>query len=107
MSTHSIDSPNAWKATTHDRAAGLEIVLSKRSYVLPWSQFLFAEGGDDEIRLAFTTHDVLIKGSGLGALLVELAAQRVARLQQPMRADRLLKGQGVLISELSVTKIET
>lgn len=107
MSTLSTDSHSAWKTIAHDRPAGLEIVLLKRSYVLPWNQFLFAEGGDDEIRLAFTTHDVLIKGSGLGSLLVDLAAQRVARLQQPMRPDRLLKGQGVLISELSVTKIET
>lgn len=107
MSTLSTDSHNSWKTIAHERPAGLEIVLSKRSYVLPWNQFLFAEGGDDEIRLAFTTHDIMIKGSGLGSLLVDLAAQRVARLQQPTRTERLSKGQGVSINELSVAKIET
>jgi hypothetical protein len=42
--------------------------IAERSYVLPWSQFLYAEGGDDEVRLAFTTHDVLVNGSQLGSL---------------------------------------
>jgi hypothetical protein len=107
MSTHSIDSPNSWKTTTHDRPAGLEVVLLKRSYVLPWSQFLFAEGGDNEIRLAFATHDVVIKGSGLGSLLVEFAAQRIARLQQPVRSDRFASGAAPSIHELSVVKIES
>ena len=106
MSTHSIDSLDSWKTTTLDRSPGLEIVLLKKSYVLPWSQLLFAEGGDDEIRVSFTTHDVLIKGSGLGSLLDDLAAQRITKLLQPARAGRLLKDHGVSISELSVTKIE-
>lgn len=107
MNTLSTDSHNSWKTIAHDRPAGLEIVLVKRSYVLPWNQFLFAEGGDDEIRLAFTTHDIMIKGSGLGSLLVDLAAQRVARLQQSMRADRLANGAAPSIHELSVIKIES
>jgi len=49
----------------------LEIVPLKRTVVLPWNQFLYAEGGDHEIRVASTTHDVLIKGSGLNSLLVD------------------------------------
>jgi hypothetical protein len=70
--------------------------------------FLFAEGGDEEIRLAFTTHDILIKGSGLGPLLVEFASQRIARLQQPARADRFVKGATTpSFYELSVVKIES
>ena len=36
----------------------------------------------------------------------DLAAQRIARLQQPVRVDRLHNGQGASINELSVTKIE-
>ncbi len=107
MTTLSTDSHNSWKTIAHDRPAGLEIVLPKCSYVLPWSQFLFAQGGDDEIRVSFTTHDILIKGSGLGALLVDLAAQRVARLQQPMRSDRFANSATPSIHELSVVKIES
>jgi hypothetical protein len=89
-----------------ERPAGLEILLLKRSYVLPWSQFLFGEGGDDEIRLAFTTHDVLMKGSHLSGLLADFAAQRIARLRQPTRGDRFATA-GVCIRELSVVKFES
>ena len=107
MSTRLTGSQTPW-TTTGERPAGLEIVLLKCSYVLPWSQFLFAEGGDDEIRLAFTTHDVLIKGSGLSPLLVDFAAQRIARLQQPARSDRFAKGPTTpSVYGLSVVKIES
>jgi len=92
MNTALSDSRQPWTRNAPERKAGLEIVLPKRTYVLPWHQFLYAEGGDDEIRVAFTTHDVLIKGSGLNSLLVELAAQRIVRLEQPVRADRLTSG---------------
>jgi hypothetical protein len=89
-----------------ERPTGLEILLWKRSYVLPWSQFLFAETSDDEIRLGFTTHDVLVKGSRLSTLLVDFAAQRIARLRQPTRGDRFAQA-GVCIREVSVVKIES
>jgi len=108
MSTLLADSQTPWKMSIEERAAGLEIVLLKRSYVLPWSQFLFAEGGDDEIRLAFTTHDILIKGSGLSSLLVHLASQRIVKLHQPTRPDRFTKGAATpSLYELSVVKIES
>jgi hypothetical protein len=107
MSALSVDSKKSWKTTTQERPAGLEIVLLKRTYVLPWNQFLYAEGGDDEIRLAFTTHDVLIKGTGLGVLLIDFAAQRIARLQQSTRVDRLANSTPTSIYELSVTRIES
>lgn len=93
-------------ASTQERPAGLEIILLKRTYVLPWSQFLYAEGGDDEIRLAFTTHDVLLKDSSLNSLLVDLAGQRIARLQQPVRAVRFPDATGPSIREILVVKIE-
>ena len=106
MNTALTDNQQPWTSRAPERQAGLEIVLVKRTFVLPWNQFLYAEGADDEIRVAFTTHDVLIKGSGLNSLLVELAAQRLARLEQPVRADRLASGGGRLIREVSVVRIE-
>jgi hypothetical protein len=106
MNTALTDNRQPWETGAQERPAGLEVVLLKRTFVLPWSQFLYAEGGDDEIRVAFTTHDVLIKGSGLNSLLVELAAQRLARLEQPVRADRLASKGGRLIREVSVVRIE-
>jgi hypothetical protein len=107
MSTLSADSQKLWKTTNQERPAGLEIVLLKRTYVLPWNQFLYAEGGDEEIRLAFTTHNVLVKGCGLSSLLMDLAAQRVAQLYQAKRADRFAKGADASIDELSVINIDS
>ena len=100
------DNRPPWETGALERPPGLEIVLLKRTFVLPWNQFLYAEGADDEIRVAFTTHDVLIKGSGLNSLLVELAAQRLTRLEQPVRVDRLANKGGRLICEVSVVRIE-
>jgi hypothetical protein len=106
MKTALSDSRQPWTTDAPEWQAGLEIVLPKRTYVLPWNQFLYAEGGDDEIRVAFATHDVLIKGSGLNSLLVELATQRIVRLEQPVRADRLISVGGRSIREVSVARVD-
>jgi len=106
MNTALTDNRQRWEAVAPEQPAGMEVVLLKRTFVLPWNQFLYAEGGDDEIRVAFTTHDVLMKGSGLSSLLVELAAQRLARVEQPGRTDRLASKGGRLIREVSVVRIE-
>jgi hypothetical protein len=84
----------------------LEIILLKRTFVLPWSQFLFAEGGNDEIRLAFSTHDVVVTGSSLGLILEELSAQRLSRLQEPGRAEKFGSFSGPQITSVSVQKVE-
>ena len=89
MNAASVDSEYEWRTVTRERPSGLEIVLLKRTYVLPWSQFLYAEGGDDEIRLAFATHEVVVTGTGLSSMLTDLAEQRIGRLNEPTRADRL------------------
>jgi hypothetical protein len=107
MNAVSAGDQKPWETTLNERAAGLEIVLPKRSYVLPWSQFLSAEGDGDEIRLAFTTHDVLVRGRSLDRLLADLASQRVARLQHTARADRFAEGDGPSICQLLVVKIDS
>src|SRR6266566_2844585 len=100
MTGVSVDNQRNWKMTTPERQTGLEIVLLKRTYVLPWSQFLYAEGGDDEIRAVFSTHDVVIRGSALQGLLAELAAQRIARLQEPARTERFGDLNGPVVRQL-------
>ena len=92
--------------TTLDHPLALEVVLLKRTYVFPWSQFLYAEGGNDEIRLTFSTHDVLVKGSNLDSLMVTIAANGIARLQELTRPDRMLAGIDPFIREISVLKID-
>jgi hypothetical protein len=65
----------------------------------------FAEGSDDEVQIAFTTHDVLVKGEGLHLLLADLAAQSVSHLKEAIRADRFQHGIRSFIREISVTKV--
>jgi hypothetical protein len=84
----------------------LEIALLKRTYVLSWNQFVYAEGGDDEVRAVFATHEVIIKGAGLTALLADLAAQNVSVIQEPRRADRFQSSADRFIRELVVQKLE-
>ena len=37
--------------------------------IISWNQFVYAEGDGDEVRIAFASHDVAIKGAGLDPLL--------------------------------------
>ena len=69
------------------RPPALHVVLHKRTYVLPWSRFIYAEGAPDEALISFATHEVLITGYGLDHLLTDVAAQTVILLQEPHRAD--------------------
>jgi hypothetical protein len=105
MNAASVDSEYEQRTVARERPSGLEVVLLQRTYVLPWSQFLYAEGGDDEVRLVFATHDVLVVGSGLSSMLSDLAEQRIGRLNEPTRADRL-EGFGTSrIREIRVEKV--
>jgi hypothetical protein len=87
-------------------SSNLEIVLFRKTFILPWSQFLFAEGNNDEVRLAFSTHDVLVTGSRLEMLLQDLSAQRLSRLQEPVRADKFASITGPQIYSVSVQKVD-
>jgi hypothetical protein len=104
LSMVSADNPT-W-SLAHEHSLALEVILLKRTYVLPWSQFLYAEGGNDEVRVAFTTHDILLKGGNLGPLVAALASHAVKRLQEPARPDRFWNGTGPFIREISVERIE-
>ena len=106
MTTVSTDNNDRWKATAHEGPAGLLVILLKRTYVLPWSQFLYAEGADDEIRLAFTTHVVVVNASHPDSLLVDLSAQRVSLPREPARAERFRHEGGPQTTDVSVRKVE-
>jgi hypothetical protein len=85
---------------------GLRVVLPKRTYVLPWAHFLYAEGAPDTVRAVFSMHDVVVTGYGLEALLADLAAQVVTVLQQPLRADNFLPTSGPRVVAVEVRRIE-
>ncbi len=61
----------------------LVIQLRRRAYVLPWFRFVYADGDNVQIQIAFASHLVTIAGNGLAALLTALATQLVVRLIQP------------------------
>src|SRR5436190_745959 len=107
MTTVSSDNPRTWvAASTDQRPSALEVILLKRTYVLPWTQFLYAEGGEDEVRLAFATHDVVVNGSHLDSLLADLSAQNVSLLREPARAERFRHESGSQTTGVSVRKVE-
>jgi len=94
----------AWQVSDKGGLLALKVVLHKTSYVLPWSQFLYAEGGEDEARLVFATHDVIVKGIGLGELMADLAAHRLASLIEPPSSARFMGRTGRCVRELAVRK---
>jgi hypothetical protein len=106
MTSVSTDRYEGWKVTAHEGPPCLVVILLKRTYVMPWSQFLYAEGGDDEVRLAFTTHDVLVNGSQLGSLMADLSGQRVSLLREPARSEKFRHDGGTQITGVSVQKVE-
>ena len=75
MNTASVDKA-PWVISAADQPPALEIVLLRQTVILSWNQFVYAEGGDDEVRIAFASHDVVVKGAGLGPLLRAIAAHR-------------------------------
>jgi hypothetical protein len=84
--------------------AGLRIELLKQTVVLPWSQFLYTEGDDAQVRLTFSTHEVTVKGSGLSHLLSDIGEERVVLLAEPGRAGRFVADTGPRITGVSVRK---
>jgi hypothetical protein len=84
----------------------VRVVLPKRTYVLPWTQFLYAEGAADAVRLVFTMHDVVVTGCGLDALLADVAAHVVTDLHQPSRVDTFERLTGPRVLKVDVRRIE-
>lgn len=96
-----------WEVDRAGRAQGLQVKLLKRVYVLPWSQFLYADGTGEEVRAVFSTHDVVVKGSDLDSLFADFAAQRIMVLKEPARTENFAGVEGPCISELKVRRVET
>jgi hypothetical protein len=105
VSMVSAGSNRGWRNGREHSQLTLEVVLLDKTYLLPWTQFLYAEGGDDEVRLVFATHDVIAKGSGLSALLADVAAQRLVGMDEPRRATSFGAGDRC-VRKLAVRKAE-
>ena len=107
MVSESVGNEKGWTVERERRPYGLRVVLPKRTYVLPWAQFLYAEGAADTVRAVFSMHDVVVvTGCGLDALLADFAAQVVTVLQQPQRAEHFAPAPGPRVVALEVRRIE-
>jgi hypothetical protein len=96
------DSETAWKVAANGRARSLVVELRQKSYVLPWSLFLYAEGTDAEVRAVFHTHVVVVQGAGLTSLLSDFAGQVVSELTEPERTAKFTQSQGPHVTAVSV-----
>jgi hypothetical protein len=101
----SVGDKKPW-AVDQRRVYGLRVVPPKRTYVLPWAQFLYAEGAPDDVRAVFSMHDVVVTGCGLEALLADFAAQVVTVLQQSPRAEHFASAPGPRVVAVEVRRIE-
>ncbi|MBV9154639.1 MAG: hypothetical protein JO097_00120 [Acidobacteriaceae bacterium] len=95
-----------WLVDAASRVYGLQVIMLKRIYVLPWSQFLYAEGTSEEVRAVFSTHDVVIRGSDLNSLFADFASQQITVLKQPARVDKFTAAVGPRITDLEVQRAE-
>src|SRR6202049_5412886 len=102
----SVADKKPWAVDRERRSYGLRVVLPKRTYVLPWAQFLYAEGARDTVRAVFSMHDVVVTGCGLDVLLADVAAQVVTVLQQPPRAENFLPAPGPRVVAVEVRRVE-
>ena len=92
-----------WETEKDRRSVrSLLVHLRQRSYVLPWSLFLFAEGTEAAVRAVFHTHVVEIEGRGLSSLLSDLAEGVVQQIVEPDRTVKFSPGAGPQVTAVSV-----
>jgi hypothetical protein len=107
MNVASIDKNKAlWVISAGGQPPALEIVLRRQTAIISWNQFVYAEGGDDEVPIAFASHDVAVKGAGLDPLLRAITANRVALIRESERSERFPHPAERFIREIVVRKIE-
>ena len=91
---------------TTGQPPALEIATFKQTVILSWNQFVIAEGAEDEIRIAFASHDIVVKGAGLDTLLRAIAAHQVVMIRETARSERFTSKATCFITEIEVRKIE-
>ncbi len=95
-----------WVISVADPPPALEISLLRETVILSWNQFVYAEGSNDEMRIAFASHDVVVRGTGLDPLLRAIADNRVALIRETVRSESFPSLAGAFIREIVVRKIE-
>jgi hypothetical protein len=107
---HSGSASESWLLADEDGApsTSLMVQLRRRALVLPYRRFLYAQGNDAEVQIAFASHLITVTGHGLGSLLIALATQQALRLIQPTGSEATLCSLGpdtATPGRLSICKI--
>ena len=101
-----LEDNSPWRIATDSTAPALEVVSARQTVILSWKQFVYAEGADDEIRIAFASHDVIVRGSGLSPLLRAISGHHVLSIREFARSDRFLAPSARCIREIEVRKVD-
>ena len=105
MNTASGDK-SPWTISTDSMAPTLEVVLAKQTLILSWNQFVYAEGSDDEVRIAFASHDVIVRGAGLSSLLHAIPGHRVASIREVARWEQFSTSETRFIREIEIRRAD-
>jgi hypothetical protein len=100
------DEEEKWLVDREGWVPGLRVSINQKWYVFPWSHFLYAEGDGDEVKAAFTTHDVTFKGEGLWPLLDYIQNQRLVQIETALRADRFESNGGSAVYDIIVKSVD-
>ena len=104
MITNDESASQGWKEYRGNEPVRAILVHAKDGYHLPsWAHYRLAEGNANEVSILFSTCTVVVRGTGLDALLRKLIFQRISELFIPNRADRMRHtGDASCITELTV-----
>src|SRR5580692_585618 len=95
-----------WVISVADPPPALEISLLRETVILSWNQFVYAEGSDDEVRIAFASHDVIVRGAGLLPLLHAIPGHQLVSIREPARAERFSGLPAKFISGIEVRRVD-
>lgn len=95
-----------WVIDREGRPPALRISLLQKWYVFPWNHFIYASGDGDEVKAAFTTHDVIFKGVGLWRLLDHIQNQSVVSVEVALRSEKFDPQNESIVYEITIESID-
>jgi len=96
----------SWVVDREGYALAMRICVAQKWYVFPWSRFVYAEGNGDEIKAAFATHDVTLRGEGLWKLLDYIQNQKLVEIQASPRSEKFGASGGTAVYEIIVKSVD-
>jgi hypothetical protein len=103
--------PECWSTEPHARGLRVE-VAADHSFILPFDQFIFAEltvhDGEQVLKLAFATHEVVLRGRALRRLETAIQRMDLAHVVAlPEHYGAAIPDGQPLIRELAVAEVDS